>query len=295
MIELEWGYKIWVEMWLGGMAGGAFFSAFLFERFTGETNKRLLRLATFLAIPLVATALLLALLDLGKPLWFWHLLVSFRPLSALWVGAWLLQSFVGINMLMALMYLAENRRPERAASMRRMINVLSWVNFVIAGALMAYSGTLIASTNNPLWTAAPLLPPMFVVTGIVSGLALLVVVGLAYQGAWKVPGQMVQRLAGTIPIVIILQLALIGGHFFLLTTSTMEGATLSMKVIVSESLAIPFWLMSAAFLVSLGSIVVAMRKKIEEKAVRGSLLFASVCLLSASLLLRAIMIVGGQL
>ena len=61
---MVWEYQIWLEMWLGGMAGGAFFSAFLFELFSGGDNKQLLRPAAFLSVPLVAIALVLSLLDL---------------------------------------------------------------------------------------------------------------------------------------------------------------------------------------------------------------------------------------
>ena len=301
MTHLEWGYKIWMEMWLGGMAAGAFFSAFLFERFSGDNSKRLLRLATLVSIPLVAVTLLLALLDLGKPLWFWHLFYyppngfTFRPVSPLWIGVWVLQIFVGLNTIMAILYLVESRKGEgESGSLRRVIGILSWINVVVAGVLMSYTGTLIASTNNQLWTAGPLLPPIFVATGVVSGLALLIVIALAYRGSWKVQSQIADRLAGAIPIVVVILLVLLGAQFYLVNGSDMEGAALQLQVLYKGSLAIPFWAMVGAFLVSIVTLITTRGKEIEAKAIRNSILLSSVSLLAASLVLRAVIVVGGQ-
>ena len=296
MTEIEWGAKIYLEMWLGGMAAGAYFSAFLFERFTGETNKRLLRMATFMAIPLIAAALLLALLDLANMFNFWRILVAVEPLSPVWVGVWLLQPFIGIAMIMAVLWIVENRRAERASpNLRRMIDVLSWINFVVAGVLMAYSGVLLSGSNVPAWASTPLLSPVFVAGGAATGVALLVFTALTYRGNWEIPSQMVSRLAGVLPVLIVILLALLGGYFFLLGGSPMAGTDEALKVITTGSLAIPFWIMLAAFLVSIGLVVAARGKEIEKAAVRSSLILSSVCVILGGLLLRAIIILGGQL
>lgn len=296
MTDIEWGSKIYLEMWLGGMAGGAYFSAFLFERFTGEANKPLLRMATFLAIPLIAATLLLALLDLTNMFNFWRILVTVQPLSVVWDGVWLLQPFIGISMIMAVLWIVENRRAERASpNLRRMVDVLSWINLVVAGVLMAYSGTLLSATNVPAWGSSPILSSLFVACGVVTGVALLVFTGLAYRGKWEIQSQMVSRLAGVLPFLIVILLALLGGYIFLLGGSPMEGTDEALKVITTGSLAIPFWIMLAVFLVSLGLIVAARGKEIQKAAVRNGIILSSVCVILGGLLLRAVIILGGQL
>ena len=75
---ISWGAPIWLYLWLAGMAGGAYFSAFLAERLDTGFNGRLLRLATYLGIPLATIGVMLLVLDLGHPLRFWHLLTSFN-------------------------------------------------------------------------------------------------------------------------------------------------------------------------------------------------------------------------
>lgn len=296
MTEIEWGYKIYLEMWLGGMAGGAYFSAFLFERFTGETNKPLLRMATFLAIPLIVAALILALLDLTNMFNFWRILVAFAPLSPVWVGVWLLQPFVGIAMIMAALWIVEDRMAERASpNLRRMIDVLGWVNFVVAGVLMAYSGVLLSGTNVPAWASTPVLSPVFVAGGVATGVALLVFTALAYRGKWGIQSQMVSRLAGVLPVLIIILLALLGGYLVLLSSSPMLGTDEALDIMTTGELAIPFWIMIAAFMVSIGLVIAARGKEIEKTAVRSSLILSSVCVILGGLLLRAVIILGGQM
>ena len=293
---IDCGYHIWLEMWLAGMAGGAYFSAFLAERFGGIANKQLLRLAIFLGIPMVMIALLLSLLDLGEPFRFWHLLVKFMPLSPLSMGVWILQAFVGINVLMAVLFIAENRMAERAPrNLGRMIDALSWTNLVFAVVLITYSGLLLSATNKPLWASTGLLPPIFVASAVATGVAILTFTALTYHGAWEIPGQIVSRLIGALPVVIVIQLALLAVYIILLGASPMSGTGEALKVITTGSLAVLFWIMLAALLVPIGLIVATRGKEIEAKAVRNSLIASSVCVILGNLILRAVIVIGGQI
>ena len=289
-----WGYHIWLEMWLGDMAGGAYFSAFLFERFTG--NKQLLRPATFLAIPLVVAALVLSLIDLGEPIRFWHMLVSVKPLSPLWLGTFLSQSFVGIAVIMAILWIIESRMAEQAGrNLRRVIAALSWINVIFAGSLMAYSGVLMSSTNIPLWAGTDLLPSMLVASAVATGIAILVFSSLIYRSAWQIQGKTLSLLAGVIPLVLIIQLVLVGTFIALAGSSSTKGAGEAVKALTTGSLAIPFWITLAAFLVSIGLVAAVRGKDIEKKAVRSSLILSSVCVILGGLLIRAVIVIGGQL
>ena len=291
---MVWEYQIWLEMWLGGMAGGAYFSAFLFERFTG--NKQLLRPATFLAIPLVVAALVLSLIDLGEPMRFWHMLVMVMPLSPLWLGAFLLQPFVGIAVIMALLWIIEGRMAEeKGKGLRTVISILGWINFLFSAVLICYSGVLLSATNVPLWAGTDLLPSMFVVSAVATGIAIMIFSSLIYRGAWQIKGNTISRLAGALPIVLIIQIVLVGAFIALAGSSSTEGAGEAVKTLTTGSLAIPFWITLAAFLVSTGLVVAARGKDIEKKAVRSSIVLSAVCVILGSLLLRAVIVIGGQI
>ncbi|MDO8578477.1 MAG: NrfD/PsrC family molybdoenzyme membrane anchor subunit [Dehalococcoidales bacterium] len=173
--NMLWGYQIWLEMWLGGMAGGAFLAAFLYELFSGQKNKQLLRPATFIGIPLVIIALILSLLDLGEPFRFWHMLVSIKPLSPIWIGAFLLQPFVGLSVIMAILYIVDVRKGEQGSKgIRAFIDFLSWINAIIAAVLIAYSGVMLTASNISLWADTPLMPSLFVASAAATGVAILI-------------------------------------------------------------------------------------------------------------------------
>ncbi len=293
---MVWEYQIWLEMWLGGMAGGAFLSAFLFERFSGGDNKQLLRPAAFLSVPLVALALILSLLDLGEPMRFWHMLVVVKPLSPMWLGAFLLVPFAGIAFLMAILWIIEGRMAEeKGKGLRAVISILGWINLLVSAVLIAYSGVLLSATNVPLWAGTDILPPMFVVSAVATGVAILLFSSLIYRGAWQIKGNTVGRLAGALPIVLIIQLVLVAAFIVLAGSSKVEGAGEAVKTLTTGSLAIPFWIVVAVFLVSIGLTIAARGKDIEKKAERSSIVLSAVCVILGSLLLRAVIVIGGQL
>jgi len=293
---MVWEYQIWLEMWLGGMAGGAFLSAFLFERFSGGDNKQLLRPAAFLSVPLVAIALILSLLDLGEPLRFWHMLVVVKPLSPIWIGASLLVPFAGICFLMVILWIIEGRMTEeKGKGLRAVIGILGWINLLVSAVLISYSGVLLSSTNVPLWAGTDLLSPMFVVSAVATGIAIMLFSSLIYRGAWQIQGKTVSRLAAALPIILIIQLVLVGAFIALAGSSSTEGAGEAVKTLTTGSLAIPFWVILAAFLVSVGLVAAARGKDIEKKAVRSSIVLSAVCVILGSLLLRAVIVIGGQL
>ena len=92
---MAWSAAIWIYLWLAGMAGGAYFAAFLADRFTGGGNRQLLRLATYVGIPLAVIGVMLLIVDLGQPIRFWHLMVIFKVTSPMSMGTWILLAWVG--------------------------------------------------------------------------------------------------------------------------------------------------------------------------------------------------------
>ncbi len=281
-----WGYQIWLEMWLGGMAGGAFLAAFLYELFSGQKNRQLLRPATFIGIPLVIIALILSLLDLGEPFRFWHMLVSIKPLSPIWVGAFLLQPFVGLSIIMAILYIVDGRKGEQGSKgIRSFIGFLSWINAIIAAVLIAYSGVMLTSSNVPLWSATPLMPSLFVASAAATGVAILIFSALIYRGAWQLSGETLKRLAGALPVVVIIQLLLLAG---LVVIAGEPG-----NVLMSGSMMIPFFA-DIAVLVLAVVLIIAARAKIDQGAMRGVAVLASLLVIVGGLLMRAVIIIGGQ-
>ncbi len=281
-----WGYQIWLEMWLGGMAGGAFLVAFLYELFSGQKNKQLLRPATFIAIPLVVMALILSLLDLGMMDRFWHMMVVIMPLSPIWIGAILLAGFVGLCVIMALLYIVAGRKgAENSKGILSFIGLLSWINAIIAAVLIAYSGVMLAASNVPLWADTPLMPSLFVASAAATGVAILIFSALIYRSAWQESGETLKKLSGALSIVVIIQVLLLAGLV------VMAGD--SAKVMVTGSLMIPFFADIALLVLGI-VLIVAARAKIEKGGMRAVAILASLLVIVGGLLMRAVIIIGGQ-
>ncbi|HUV95375.1 MAG TPA: NrfD/PsrC family molybdoenzyme membrane anchor subunit, partial [Anaerolineae bacterium] len=79
MGELSWGTPLFFDLWVAGMAGGAYFAAFLTHLFGANEDQRLLKLATYVGVPMVLLGVLTLVVDLGEPFRFWHLYVGLTP------------------------------------------------------------------------------------------------------------------------------------------------------------------------------------------------------------------------
>jgi formate-dependent nitrite reductase membrane component NrfD len=299
---ITWHPPIWIDLWFAGMAGGAYFAAFLAERFAGVTNRRLLQVATCLGIPLASTGVLLLIVDLGQPIRFWHLLARFEILSPMSMGTWILMVWVIVAMAMVALWLGELYIPGLATlrlgplNLRRMVEILSWVGLVFAALLMTYTGVLLATSNQPLWAGTVLLPPLFVASAISTGVALLIVAAVTVR-ALGIPSRTVNRLAEAVAVVILIELAVLVGYGIWLGVSPMEGTGEALRLLTTGVLAAPFWVgvVLLALLVPLALQVANWGQELERKAVWRAVLASAVCVIFGGLVLRAVITIGGQM
>ncbi|NIN65558.1 MAG: hypothetical protein GTO63_12850, partial [Anaerolineae bacterium] len=124
----------------------------------------------------------------GEQLRAWHLFTRLRPGSAMSMGSWILLVYALIGIVMIALWWSKSFEPEEvrltvlsglASVIRpaaRALGVLSWIAFLLAVLLMAYTGVLLSASNQPLWSSTFLLPVLFVTSAILTGTALLVLV-----------------------------------------------------------------------------------------------------------------------
>ncbi|MFC1940800.1 NrfD/PsrC family molybdoenzyme membrane anchor subunit [Chloroflexota bacterium] len=315
---ITWSAPIWIYLWLAGMAGGAYFAAFLASYFTGRDNKSLLRLSVYVGVPLAIIGVLLLVIELGQPLRFWHLFTQFKIVSPMSMGTWILLAWVGIAIIMAILWWVEYRlTPKVARSLRQTIGALGWVNLVLAVLLIAYTGVLLAVSNQPLWASTGLLPALFVASAVSTGVAILVITALAVNaiskgnlvelrlalnqlfGAtdWTIPNRTVARLAEADAIVILVELVALIGYVIWLGTSTLAGTGEALRLLTTGVLAAPFWVgvVLLALLIPLWLDIANWGKEIGTKAVWRAVALSSVCVILGGLVLRAVIVIGAQL
>ena len=113
----DWGWLIVFYFFFGGLAGGCYFLASLIDLVGRPEDRPLARLGYYIAFPCVILSGLLLILDLTRPLRFWHMLIesnTFRPMFKFWspmsVGAWALLIFGIFTLVSFLAALVEDNR-----------------------------------------------------------------------------------------------------------------------------------------------------------------------------------------
>ncbi len=315
---MAWSAPIWIYLWMAGMAGGAYLAAFLTERFTGVADRKLLRLATYVGVPLAVIGVLLLVVDLGQPIRFWHLFTQFKVISPMSMGTWVLLFWVAIAIIMIILWWVEKHlNNELARSLRRTIERLAWVDLIFSVLLIAYTGVLLAVSNQPLWVSTVLLPSLFVVSAVSTGIALLILAAIVSnvvsKGSlvelrmalnqlfgttdWKIPNKIVERLAEADVVVIIIELVVLVGYSIWLAVSSTAGSGEALGLLTKGVLAAPFWagVVLLALLIPLGLEITNWGKEIGSKVVLRALVASSTCVILGGLVLRAVITIGGQL
>ncbi len=172
--NIIWGWLVVLYLWLAGMAGGAYITAYLIHHLDGGRHRTLLRLATWISIPLFALGMLFLTLDLGRSERFWHLFASFRPSSVMWIGTYILLIGTVVGAGLAVRELAEvtGRQIPYADQVE---SIVTFLGFIFALIVVGYVGVLFAQARPPLWSQTPLLPWVFIASALSTGIGLLII------------------------------------------------------------------------------------------------------------------------
>ncbi len=187
-----WGWEVWLYFFLGGIAGGSFFTATLIDLFGDRTDRPIAKIGYFLSFGAVIVCALLLIIDLGQPLRFWHLMVSqnalkagaplpqLNPNSAISWGAWGLLGFGFFNLLAVLDVLVEDGRltlaPLRAFYSAVPRKIYAALGSVFGFFLAAYTGVLLNTTAQPIWGDNTLFGALFLASAGSAGVAAIALI-----------------------------------------------------------------------------------------------------------------------
>ncbi len=173
--QIVWGWRIVLYLWLAGIGGGAYIAAYLVHNLNGGRHRTLLRLGTYVSIPVFALGMLLLTLDLGRSERFWHLFASFQPSSVMWFGTYFLLIGTVVGAGLVLRELGE-LLGYKIANLSLVEGVVTTLGFLFALIVVAYVGVLFAQTAISLWEATLLLPWLFIASALSTGIAALAIV-----------------------------------------------------------------------------------------------------------------------
>jgi Ni/Fe-hydrogenase subunit HybB-like protein len=212
-IEIHWSLLIVVYPYVTGLVAGAFILASLVKVFNIKEVQPTYRLALLTALAFLLVAPLPLLLHLGQPFRFYEILLTPNPTSAMamfgFVYAWYLMGVLLLEIWFEyrrdLIVLARSARPPltwvyRALSLfsrdvsaealafdRKAIRVITIIGIPSAFLLHGYVGFIFGSVKANPWWGSVLMPIVFLMSAIVSGIALVILLYMVLMGIRREP------------------------------------------------------------------------------------------------------------
>lgn len=161
----NWEMMIVWYFFLGGIAGGAYFTAAIADNFGSVLDRAVARTGYLLSLPLVAMCGLLLIADLGVPIRFMNMLGAFKFWDPMSIGAWMVGVFGMFTFVSSVLSFTAL---EKMAALRRKIGL---VGMLFGFFLASYTGVLLSNSAMPFWGDARLMGALFLASGASTGMA----------------------------------------------------------------------------------------------------------------------------
>lgn len=291
-VELQipkWEWWIVVYFFVGGIAGGAYFTAALIDLFGRSEDRPIARMGYYLAFPLSLVCGIALIADLGQPLRFWHMILYSKtglptpkwdsPIS---VGAYVLLLFGLFSFLSFVDVLIETGRLPGKSLHTRLAGAPRKVYSILGGLvgffLASYTGVLLATTHLPVWSSNPLLGSLFLASAASTGMA-AIAFGLALRRVDLAESWAKLRQADNVALILEIVLLLV---FIILLGST---ATLILTGV------------SGILLIGgtvIAGLIIPLVLQLRVKHAPSLMLIISALILIGGFLMRTVIVMGGQ-
>src|SRR5919204_3805813 len=165
-----WEMSIVWYFFLGGIAGGAYFTAAIADNFGSPRDRTVARVGYLLSLPLVAVCGVLLIIDLGVPTRFMNMLLHFKFWDPMSLGAWAVGVFGAFTFVSSVLSLSVS---EPVAALRRKISL---VGMLFGFFLASYTGVLLSNSTLPFWSDSRLMGALFLVSGASTGIAAITLI-----------------------------------------------------------------------------------------------------------------------
>jgi tetrathionate reductase subunit C len=284
------GWPIAVYFFLTGSLAGLYITSVIATLMKKEEWKPVAKIGALGSVILLMIAPILLIVDLNQPLRFWHLFVYLNPTSPLTWGSFFLALDAIVCLVYAYFVLQGNERLAR-------IWGLGGLPVAIAG--HGYTGFFLAlSKAHAFWNTA-LNPALFMISAMVSGLAVLIVLTnlwlrhyaptLSTEQVAKHQGVM-GTLLRLFVIFIVADLFLIGSDLTVLASSDTESYAMLQLLTTGE---FAFWFLGIELL--LGAILPLALLSVPKVRMIPAVQYASAALVIIGIfVMRVIIVIGGQ-
>ncbi len=216
--EMPLGLPIATYFYLTGLSAGSFIISTLAYGFGMLKFKPLGKIGVVMATCLLMIAPMILLIDLEQPFRFWHLIMYLRITSPITWGTFLLSLYPMNCMVYGyFMFKGDMKRTK----------IFGLIGIPLALLVHGYTGFILAlGKARVLWNTA-IMPPIFLVSAMVSGLAMMILVVIIKDfiiRRGKEPNrELIYALGKFLVASIALDLILIGIDLSVLLTSTTEA------------------------------------------------------------------------
>jgi formate-dependent nitrite reductase membrane component NrfD len=295
-----WGWEIPVYLFLGGLTAGVMILAPLLARRTAPAERsRWARWLPFAAPLLLSFGMLALFLDLANKLHVYRFYGALRLGSPMSWGSWILLAIYPVTLLLGLAELTDDEADRlsrwKPIAALRLGGLLRWARRLSTGrigllrgaavalgvGLGGYTGLLLGTLGARLVWSSAALGPLFLVSGVSTGAALILLFPLAEgERHW---------LRRVDVIAIALELALLGAYLVGLLTGG-AGSRAAAGMFLGGDFTATFW----SLVVIAGLAVPLVIELLEERLSLRHTALASVLLLIGGLSLRWILVLAGQ-
>ncbi len=270
-----WSWEIPLYLFVGGIVAGMMVLGGLamLRLAKGEDSRSFFSMQTpLLGFVLMNIGMLALLLDLTHRLYVWRIFTTFQVASPMAWGSWVLIVVYGVLMVSALIRLPEawpwlgRRVPLLKTLSDTLVARPTWIaalgaaNILLGVGLGIYTGILLNTmAARPLWNSA-ILGPLFLVSGLSAGAAVMHIVASLMQGRPALQGMvggafsaLLQPLGAQHPekktahslvrydqMFLVTELVFIGLFIINLHTSSASHLAAA-SLIMSGPYALPFW------------------------------------------------------
>ena len=208
------GLNIAIYFYLTGLSAGSFILSTLAYGFGMKQFKPIGRVGIILATLLLIIAPFFLLIHIGMPFRAWHLFVYLNWSSPITWGSFLLLLYPINCIVYGYFMFKENLRLTR---------VFALIGIPLAVSVHGYTGFILAfGKARPLWNTA-LMPLLFLVSAVVSGIALMIIVYMIksrfFSREKKINRELVFSLSKLLAWVIVFDLFLVGCDLIVLSIS----------------------------------------------------------------------------
>ncbi|MDP2603075.1 MAG: NrfD/PsrC family molybdoenzyme membrane anchor subunit [Deltaproteobacteria bacterium] len=323
-VEIQWGILVVVYPYITGLVAGAFILASLVQVFNVKEVQPTYRLALLTALAFLIIAPLPLLLHLGQPfrsyeifltpqlgsamamfgfVYLWYLMAVL--LLELWfeyrkdLVVWSREAAFPLNWLYRILSFFSTDISERAVAFdHKAIKIITLIGIPSAFLLHGYVGFIFGSVKANPWWSSVLMPLVFLMSAIVSGIALVV---FLYMVVTPLSGKSVNmacldKITSYLFYAVIVDFTLEGLDFIHRLYESEESIKILSRL-VTDKLFISLWVIQIflGMLLPLGILIVVKSLKINEE-LRRLFYFATAILIQLGIFAtRWNVVIGGQL